>query len=184
MLADGSIHLRPLQKKDKTPMASLLNNKKICDNLRDLIPFPYTEKDAVFFINAMKDGDPVTVLAMEYNDAFCGVISLVPQKDVYSKGAEIGYWLGEPFWNKGIVTTAVRLMTEYGFQQLGFSRLFAGVFEYNPASMKVLEKNGYKKEGIFEKSIFKKGRLWDEHRYAKINMKDSPIDVSNEINGR
>jgi len=126
-------------------MASLLNNKKICDNLRDLIPFPYTEKDAVFFINAMKDGDPVTVFAMEYNDAFCGVISLVPQKDVYSKGAEIGYWLGEPFWNRGIVTTAVRLMTEYGFQQLGFSRLFAGVFEYNPSSMKVLEKNGYKK---------------------------------------
>jgi ribosomal-protein-alanine N-acetyltransferase len=168
MLAEGSIKLRPLQKKDKAPLALLLNNKKICDNLRDLIPFPYTEKDAVFFINTMKDGDPVTVFGIECNGEFCGVISIIPQNDVYSKSAETGYWLGEPFWNKGITTTAVRLITEYSFQQLGFMRLFAGVFEYNPASMKVLEKNGYKKEGVFEKSIFKNGRLWDEHRYAKL----------------
>lgn len=177
MLADGSIKLRPLEKADKTWIAVLLNNKKICDNLRDLIPFPYTEKDAIFFINAMKDGNPATVFGIEYNGECCGVISLIPQKDVYSKSAEIGYWLGEPFWNKGILTTAVRLITEYGFQQLSFVRLFAGVFEYNPASMKVLEKNGYKKEGVFEKSIFKNGQLWNEHRYAKVNVQGAPAGV-------
>ena len=169
MLVQGSIALRRLQKADKTQLAVLLNNKKVCDNLRDLIPFPYSEKDAVFFINSMKDSNPVTIFGIEYDHAFCGVIGIVPQKDVYSKGAEIGYWLGEPFWNKGIITTAVKLITDYGFGELGFVRLFAWVFEYNPASMKVLEKNGFRKEGIFEKSIFKNGQLWDEHRYAKIN---------------
>ena len=169
MLTDGIITLRALKKSDKTPLAQLLNNKKVCDNLRDLIPFPYTEQDAVFFINSMKDGDPVTIFGIEHNHAFCGVIGVIPQKDVYSKSAEIGYWLGEPFWNKGIITTAVKLVVDYGFQELGFIRLFAGVFEYNPASMKVLEKNGFKKEGVFEKSIFKNGQLWDEHRYARIN---------------
>ncbi|MES1225556.1 MAG: GNAT family protein [Bacteroidota bacterium] len=149
-------------------MAELLNNKKITVNLRDLIPFPYTKADADFFISMKKDEEPVMVFGIEFNKQFCGVISLVAQNDVYQKSAEIGYWLGEPFWNKGIITTAVKLITDYGFNQLNLVRIFAGVFEYNLPSMKVLEKNGYKKEGIFEKSIFKGGQIWDEHRYAKI----------------
>src|SRR4051794_20967157 len=109
MLSEGSIKLRPLQKADKTQIALLLNNKKICDNLRDLIPFPYTDKDAVFFINSVKDGSPVTIFGIEYKQELCGVIGIIPQKDVYSKSAEIGYWLGEPFWNKGIMSAAINM---------------------------------------------------------------------------
>jgi RimJ/RimL family protein N-acetyltransferase len=76
--------------------------------------------------------------------------------------------LGEPFWNKGIVTKAVALITEYGFNELGFIRIDTGIFEYNTASMKVLTKNGYKKDGVFEKSIIKDGKIIDEHRYSKV----------------
>ncbi|MEO5683543.1 MAG: GNAT family protein [Chitinophagaceae bacterium] len=168
MLTDGTITLRALKESDKKQVAVLLNNRRITCNLRDIIPFPYTEEDAAFFINFNKDQNPVLVFGIIYNNTCCGVISLIAQQDVYRKSAEIGYWLGEPFWNKGILTASVRLITDYGFNQLDFIRIFAGVFEYNIPSMKVLEKNGFKKEGVFERSIFKNGQVWDEHRYAKL----------------
>jgi RimJ/RimL family protein N-acetyltransferase len=90
-------------------------------------------------------------------------------ENVYRKTAEIGYFLGEPYWNKGIMTTAVNMITEFGFNELGFARIHTGVYEYNAASQKVLEKCGYIKESIFRKNVFKDGRLWDEVRFAKIN---------------
>ena len=107
-------------------------------------------------------------VAIEYEGKFCGMMGLTAQHDVYRRTAEIGYWLGEPFWNKGIATTAVKLITDYGFNALGFIRIHTGIFEYNIASMKVLEKNGYKKDGVFEKNIIKNGKIVDEHRYSKI----------------
>jgi ribosomal-protein-alanine N-acetyltransferase len=151
MLQHEKIILRPLNDNDSPELARLANNKKIWDNLRDFIPFPYTIEDAIFFINMVKEEKPVMTFAIEFEEQLCGVISLVGQKDVYRKTAEIGYWIGEPFWNKGIATIAVKLITEYGFDQLDYVRIHTGVFEYNTGSMKVLEKNGYKNEGIFEK---------------------------------
>jgi ribosomal-protein-alanine N-acetyltransferase len=124
--------------------------------------------DALFFINLIKQENPQVSFAIEYKDNFCGMIGLMPQKDVYRKTAEIGYWLGEPYWHKGIATKAVELVTNYGFDQLNFIRLHTGVFEYNIASMKLLEKNGYLKDGVFKKSIIKNDKIWDEHRYSKI----------------
>ena len=97
-----------------------------------------------------------------------GVISLVAQTDVYKKTAEIGYWIGEPFWNKGIATKTVNIITNYGFDQFNFVRIHTGVFEFNMASMRVLEKAGYKKDGLFEKAVIKNGQIWNEHRYSKI----------------
>lgn len=168
MLQDENIILRPLKDEDASALSQLANNKKVWDNMRDILPNPYTIDDAVFFINLTKKENPQMNLAIEYDNAFCGMIGLIPQKDVYRKTAEIGYWLGEPFWNKGIATKAVALITNYGFNELGFIRIHTGVFEYNIRSMKVLEKNGYKKDGVFEKSIIKNGKIWDEHRYSKI----------------
>ena len=110
---------------------------------------------------------PMT-FAIDYEGQFCGVIGLTRQTDVYKKTAEIGYWIGEPFWNKGIATKSVKLMTSYGLQSLDFIRIHTGVFEYNIGSMRVLEKNGYTKDGVFKKSIFKNGKIWDEHRYSII----------------
>lgn len=168
MLSEGFITLRALQNLDAPILAQLANNKKIWDNLRDYIPHPYTLNDAEWFIGqCLQESQPLT-FAIEYKRELCGVIGLVPQKDVYRKSAEIGYWVGEPFWNMGIATIAVKLISEYGFIELSLVRIFTAVFEYNPTSMKVLERNGYIKEGIFKKAVIKNGELWDEHRYAKI----------------
>ena len=157
-----------LKDEDASALAQLANNKKVWDNLRDVLPHPYTMEDAVSFINITKQENPQVSFAVEYDGAFCGMIGLVPQKDVYRKTAEIGYWLGEPFWAKGIATKAVALITDYGFNELNFIRIHTGIFEYNIASMKVLEKNGYMKDGIFQKSVFKNNKIWDEHRYFKL----------------
>ncbi len=166
MLSEGNMSLRPLTGSDQEALASLANNKKIWDNVRDYFPFPYTSKDAAAFITLTKQEETPMTFAIEYNRHFCGVIGLVGQSDVYRKTAEIGYWIGEPFWNKGIATTAVRLITGYGLRQAGFVRIYAGIFEYNVGSMRVLEKNGYAKDGVFRKAIYKNGRIWDEHRYS------------------
>ncbi|MEP6584622.1 MAG: GNAT family N-acetyltransferase [Ginsengibacter sp.] len=169
MLRHEKIFLRPLEDDDKIELAQLANNKKIWNNVRDHLPFPYTIEDAVSFINFSKQEKASLIYAIEWDGHFCGVIGLVAQADVYRRTAEIGYWLGEPFWNKGIATEAVRLITDYGFTQLGYLRIHTGIFEFNIGSMKVLEKNGYNKDGIFEKNIFKNGKILDEHRYSKIN---------------
>ena len=167
MLQYEKIILRPINDNDSSELARLANNKKIWDNLRDFIPFPYTIDDAIFFINMVKEEKPVMTFAIAFDGHLCGVIGLVGQKDVYRKTAEIGYWIGEPYWNKGIATVAVKLITEYGLDQLDYVRIHTGVFEYNIGSMKVLEKNGYKNEGVFEKAILKNGKLWNEHRFSK-----------------
>ena len=166
MFKDGNIILRRLNKDDRQSLAYLANNKKIWDNVCDYIPYPYTENDAESFINlTMLETIPMT-FAIEYSGQFCGVIGLTGQRDVYKKTAEIGYWIGEPFWNKGIATTAVKLMTSYGLQSLDFVRIHTGVFEYNVGSMRALEKNGYVRDGVFKKSIFKNEKIWDEHRFS------------------
>ncbi|MEP7229854.1 MAG: GNAT family protein [Ginsengibacter sp.] len=166
MFKENNIILRGFTNDDRTPMANLANNKKIWDNVRDILPFPYTEKDAENFINMVKLEDVPLTFAIEYNGQFCGVIGLKTQSDVYKKSAEIGYWIGEPFWSKGIATTSVKVLTAHGMDLLGFVRIHTGVFEYNIGSMRVLEKNGYEKDGIFKKSIFKNGKMWDEHRFS------------------
>lgn len=165
-LHDDPVILRPLAREDASALAQLANNKKIWDNVRDLLPHPYSESNAVAFITSVADEVPQRTFAITFENELAGVIGLVPQTDVYRKTAEIGYWLGEPFWNRGIATKAVRLLTVYGLYELHFMRLHAGVFEYNKASMAVLQKCGYRMEGIFEKAIYKNNQFWNEHRYA------------------
>ena len=165
------IKIRPLELSDKTNLAKLGNNKKVWDNLRDYIPFPYTENDAEFFINLTQDEDPKQTFGIEYDGELSGVIGLVVQKDVYQKSAEIGYWIGEPFWGNGIATKAVELITKYGFDKINLNRIYTGVFEYNIASMRVLEKNGFDKEGIFKNAILKNNKVYDEHRFCKLDEK-------------
>ena len=168
-LQSGNIKLRPLRLSDEGRMATLANNEKISRNLRDGFPNPYTLADAENFLKRFTNQDPVTFFGIEYNGEYVGNISLVPGQDVYRKSAEIGYFIGEPYWNKGIVTAAVNLISVYGFNQLGIIRIHTGVFEYNTASMRVLEKCGFTKDCVFRKSVFKQGKLWDEVRYSKIS---------------
>ncbi|HLO60618.1 MAG TPA: GNAT family protein [Bacteroidales bacterium] len=166
-LRSGNILLRPLRDSDAMRLAELANNEKIGINLRDGFPFPYTLSHAAMYIRRFKHFK--SYFAIEYNGEYAGNIGLTPHDNVYRKTAEIGYWLGEPYWNKGIMTTAVSLITEFGFKQLKLARIHTGVYEYNPASQRVLEKCGFAREAVFRNNIFKNGRLHDEVRYAKIN---------------
>lgn len=172
---EEQIRVRPLELFDKTALAKLANNKNIWDNVRDAMPYPYKESDAAFFIALTRKEGTSQTFGIEYKDKLSGIIGLVMQKDVYQKSAELGYWVGEPFWGNGIATKAVELITKYGFEVLDLNRIFSGVFEYNIASMKVLEKNGYEKEGIFKHAIFKNNKFWDEHRFYKLNEKQNPL---------
>ena len=156
---------------DKWQLAELANNKKVWDNLRDYIPFPYDESDAESFIDHTSKEDPRQTFAIIYKDQFAGVVGLVPQNDVYRKSAEIGYWIGEPYWRKGIATKAVELITEYGFGTLDLNRIYAGIFDFNVGSMRVLERNGFKKEGVFKNAVLKNNKVCDEHRFYKLKGK-------------
>ena len=167
-LNSGDIKLRPLRYGDKETLAKLANNKKIWKNLRDMFPHPYSIVDAEKFIDSVKLQEPQVTFAIDYKHQFAGIIGMILQSDVYRKGAEIGYWIGEPFWNKGISTTALSLVTSYGFEELKLIRLYAGVFNFNVASKRVLEKCGYQLEGISRNAVFKNNKIFDEYRYAKL----------------
>ena len=114
MIGEREITLRALNEDDSSLLTKYANNKKISDNLRDIFPHPYTTEDGIFFITSTKNENPQMTFAIEFEGQFCGVIGLTGQKDVYRETAEIGYWIAEPFWNKGIATEALKLITEYG----------------------------------------------------------------------
>lgn len=163
-----TVIIRPLQENDAGRLALLANNKNISDKLRDGFPHPYTIKDAKDFIAKFKDQKQAKVFAIEYNGEYVGNIGLTQETDIYRNSAELGYFIGEPYWNMGITSKAIKLICEYGFNQMDIIRIHCGVFEYNLASQRLLEKCGFQKEGIFKKAISKKGKIWDEVRFAKL----------------
>lgn len=165
-LVKDKIRLRALHTYDQQKLAELANNRNIYNNLRDFFPHPYSEKNAKEFIDQCKKEDPTVTFAVEFDDCLCGVAGLVMQSDIYRLSAEIGYWIGEPFWNKGIASIAVKLLLEYGFKNLQLQRIYTGVIDYNKASQRVLEKCGFEFEGIFKKAIIKNNKIYNEHRYG------------------
>jgi len=167
-LQHENVKLRPLEMKDKLRLTELANNEKISVNLRDGFPHPYHLKDAEDFIEKCLGQDPITLFAIEFEGNYVGNIGLVKGTDVYRKSAEIGYFLGEPYWNKGIITKAINLITNYGFTRLDVERIHCGVYDFNLASQRVLEKCGFKKEGVFKRAIIKNAKMYDEVRYAKL----------------
>lgn len=166
------VRLRYFTPNDAPRLAELADNEKVSRNLRDAFPNPYTLDDARKFIERSNAKDPVTVFAIEWDGEYVGNIGLAPGSDAYRLSAEIGYFIGEPYWNKGIATEAVNLVVDFGFNELGLVRIHTGVFEYNPASMRVLEKCGFERDGIFKKAVIKNGKIWDEVRYSKIKPKN------------
>lgn len=160
----GSFILRPLTEADKSSLVKYGNNRAIWKNMRDIFPHPYTPEDADKMIERVSQSK--TVFCIDYNHECIGVIGCFPQTDVYSKSAELGYWLAVPFWSKGIMRHAVQKVCEYIFRDFDIVRIYATVYEWNPASMKVLEHAGFQFEGISKKSVFKDGQLLDEYKYA------------------
>lgn len=164
-IQQGYLTLRSPEFTDKHKIAEFCT-KKVWDNLRDFMPNPYTLYDAETFIRISRGEDPVCTFSIDYKGEFVGVISLVPQGDVYRLNAEIGYWIGEAYWGKGIISKAIPMIVNYGFTQLSLQRVYAHVFEFNKASQKALLKSGFQLDYIAKKAIIKNGIIIDEHRYS------------------
>lgn len=189
-LTDGIVTLRNFRRTDKYRMAELANNEKVAINLRDAFPHPYSVADAQQFINSFIGQKPVQIFAIEYEGKYVGNIGLVKQADVYSKSAELGYFIGEPYWNRGITTRAVNLICEYGFRELDVVRIYSGIFEFNSPSQRVLEKCGFSREAVLRSAVCKKGVMYDEIRYAKViapaadGNREEADEVTGEIIGK
>ena len=163
--------LRAWRRSDISSLVRYANNRKIWINLRDIFPHPYTRAEAEKWIAICESNQgPTTNFAIELQGEAIGGIGCRLLDDVNCKTAEIGYWLGEPFWGRGIATAALKQTTEYAFQTFSLERLQASVFEWNPASARVLEKAGYILEGRLRRSIFKDGRLDDSLLYARVRQ--------------
>jgi [ribosomal protein S5]-alanine N-acetyltransferase len=167
-LTSGDVKIRTFKKSDCNRMAEIANNDKIFSNLRDGLPHPYTVQHAKEFIATSLEMHPQTIFAIEYKGEYAGNIGLHKGTDVYRKSAEVGYFLGEEFWNKGIVTIALNLICDYGFQNLDIVRIHAGIYEHNIASQRVLEKCGFVREGVLINAVFKQEKFLNEVRFAKL----------------
>jgi RimJ/RimL family protein N-acetyltransferase len=144
------------------------NNRRVWRNLKDRFPHPYTTTDAEHWIRQATGATPETHFAIGIGGEAVGGIGLDLQGDVFRRSAEIGIWLGEAYWGRGIATEAVRALTEYAFSHFDVCRIFAGAFEWNPASARVLEKAGYAFEGRLRQSVTKDGQTIDQMLYATV----------------
>lgn len=162
-----SFSLRAFRGADAPSMVRYANNRNVSRNLRDGFPYPYGLDDAHRAL-AKFEGSPL-VFCIDVGGEAVGGIGVHTLDDVYRRGAELGYWLGEPFWGRGIATRAVSAITEHAFhQRTDLVRIQAAVFSWNPASGRVLEKVGYEREGVLRQSVFKDGVLGDSICYAKL----------------
>jgi [ribosomal protein S5]-alanine N-acetyltransferase len=158
--------LRPWKTSDTESLVRYANNTRIASFMTDQFPHPYTNDKALSFIRNAMMHKPVQIFAIEVEGEAAGGIGLHPQNDIQRKNAELGYWLAEKHWNKGIVTNAVKEMIEYGFSKFDINRIFARPFGNNIASQKVLEKAGFRLEARIEKGFYKNGEYLDELIYA------------------
>ena len=164
----GEWCIRSLTSGDAEAIVRYANNRHIAINLRDRFPHPYTRAAADAFLAAAASQQPETDFAIASRSEAIGGIGFHQQLDVHRLSAEIGYWLGEPFWGQGIATRAVQALSEWVFATTPLVRLYAHVFEWNPASARVLEKAGFALEGRLRRSVLKEGKLIDQLMYGLV----------------
>jgi RimJ/RimL family protein N-acetyltransferase len=160
--------VRSWESRDVDALVTHANNRNVSINLRDRFPFPYTRRDAREFIKVTRNMRPESLFAIALDDEAVGGIGFVVSHDVERVSSEVGYWLGEPFWGRGIATEALIAVTRYAIAAHGFTRLFALPFAHNVASCRVLEKAGYVLEARLRNSAIKDGRICDQLQYAFI----------------
>lgn len=165
----GSI--RPYSSSDAEALAHYANNRKVWLNLRDGFPHPYTLENAHSFLTSVSQQNPTTFYAIASAQEAIGGIGISLNQDVHRLTAELGYWLGEPFWCKGIMTEAVTAFTSYCFEQFNLLRIYAEPYANNLASSRVLEKAGFVLEGRMRCSVIKDGLVTDQLLFAKIKNK-------------
>lgn len=160
--------IRKWELADATYLAMAVSNKNIQNNLRDGLPYPYTEQDGADFISAMLSADEneTFAFAITVDDKVVGSIGVFRQGNIHRLTAELGYYLAEEYWGRGIMTEAVRQICQYVFEKSDIIRIYAEPFAYNAASCRVLEKAGFQYEGTLRNNAVKNGKVIDMKMYS------------------
>ena len=162
--------IREYRDSDAASLVKYANNRKIWLNMRDRFPHPYRDEDAFAFLKLVKAQQPTTFFAIANDAEVIGGIGIMINQDVHRLTAELGYWLGEPFWGKGFVTESVQKFSDYAFDKYGLIRIYAEAYADNKASARVLEKAGFVFEGTMKANVIKDGRILDQRLYAKVRQ--------------
>lgn len=164
------ISLRNWEPSDARALAASLSNRKIQDNLRDGLPYPYTERDGTEFISAMLSADKNDTFsfAITADDKVIGSIGIFRQGNIHRLTAELGYYIAEEYWGNGIMTEAVQQICRHVFSNSDIVRIYAEPFAYNSASCRVLEKAGFQCEGTLRKNAVKNGKVVDMKMYSRL----------------
>ena len=160
--------IRKWELSDAKDLAAALSNRKVQDNLRDGLPYPYTEQDGKEFISAMLSADEseTFAFAITVDNMVLGSIGIFRQGNIHRQTAELGYYIAEEYWGKGIMTEAVKQICEYVFANSDIIRIYAEPFAYNIASCRVLEKAGFQYEGTLRSNAVKNGKVIDMKMYS------------------
>lgn len=160
--------IRKWELMDAKDLAAAISNEKVQDNLRDGLPYPYTERDGVEFISAMlsADEEETFAFAITVDDKVVGSIGVFRQGNIHRQTAELGYYIAEEYWGKGIMTDAVMQICAHVFDKSDIIRIYAEPFAYNVASCRVLEKAGFQYEGTLRSNAVKNGRVIDMKMYS------------------
>jgi ribosomal-protein-alanine N-acetyltransferase len=162
----GTCVLRPFQPGDAESITPLLDDRDVWINLSDRVPHPYRREDADAFIAAARQKMPVENFAICVDDRAVGSIGFFLGTGISRVSAEVGYWLGKPYWGRGIISSALPPATAYAIEQFKLTRVFALLFTHNVGSMRALEKAGYVREGFMKQATIKDGIVHDEYLYA------------------
>jgi RimJ/RimL family protein N-acetyltransferase len=169
------VRIRPWAIEDAPDLAHAINNPSVLKNLRDGIPYPYTVSDAEAFIRGMLDAEPERVYAwaIEVDGRVAGSIAAFRQGNIHRCTAEMGYYVGEEFWGRGVASRAVYAACNWVFTHTDILRIFAEPFATNGASCRVLEKAGFQLEGVMRKNAVKNGEVLDMKLYARIRDQET-----------
>jgi len=171
----GRVRLRPFRPGDERELLVQANDREVWRNLTDRFPHPYTLSDARTWVRLdVHRNEPPTNFAILVDGSVAGSIGFERKEDLRARTAEIGYWLGRRYWNRGLATEALRLVTGHAFDHFDFERLEALVIAWNPASCRVLEKSGYTLESRQERGIYKDGVIADGLLYVKLRPRPEP----------
>jgi RimJ/RimL family protein N-acetyltransferase len=162
--------IRPWIAADKAALVKYANNRKVWLNMRDAFPHPYTESSADSFLELVSKQNPTTFFAIATSEEAIGGIGVSVNQDVHRFTAELGYWLAEPFWGKGVMTEAVSKFSQYAFDSFHLMRIYAEPYANNLPSCKVLEKAGFTLEGRLRCSAIKDGQILDQFLYSQIRL--------------
>ena len=169
MLLDlGDLRVREWRREDIECLVRYANNANVAANLRDQFPHPYTRREGIEYLNYIRSMQVRTAFAIEFEGEAIGGVGFKQGSDIARLSMEMGYWLAEPFWGRGLTTRAVTASSDWAFEYYKVVRLFAMVFAHNAASMRVLEKSGFEREGVMRRSAIKNGVILDQVLYAKL----------------